>query len=262
MVRFFLLASLAISVGCSSANSSDLGSSGTGGGETASSVTTSSGQGVTVGAATSTGSGGAMTTSADASTSSSAGGSLGGEGGGDATPSCYPACTQAADCAVPNTTLYDANHFACTKGACVWLGCQSDADCTYAGEGYKCGPDPSSPVPKCLASCKAVSDCAQPNDPTKSADNFSCDGGVCHWRGCQTDEECQAAANSTNVVCDASKGFPQCTQTCMQAADCATDSKLYDANNFTCEDGLCRWLGCMSDSECQQGLMMMNAVCR
>jgi hypothetical protein len=48
------------------------------------------------------------------------------------TKTCVPTCHTAADCAVPGEAMYDAGHFACTAGRCVWQGCKSTHECSAA----------------------------------------------------------------------------------------------------------------------------------
>jgi len=46
-----------------------------------------------------------------------------------------------------------------------------------------------------------------------------------------------------------------CLEQCTAPADCVTaGSALYDADNWECDAGACRWLGCASQAECRQGL--------
>ncbi len=51
---------------------------------------------------------------------------------------------------------------------------------------------------------------------------------------------------------DAAPALPVCVPTCVTAADCATGpvGSIVDANNYACDGGQCRWLGCLSTAEC------------
>jgi hypothetical protein len=48
---------------------------------------------------------------------------------------------------------------------------------------------------------------------------------------------------------------------CAVAADCGSSSVLSDEDNYACEAGLCKYLGCISDSERTSALMSPNYVC-
>jgi hypothetical protein len=41
-----------------------------------------------------------------------------------------------------------------------------------------------------------------------------------------------------------------CVERCVAPSDCATSAASVDADNWACEDGACRYLGCLSDAEC------------
>ena len=51
---------------------------------------------------------------------------------------------------------------------------------------------------------------------------------------------------------DAAPPLPVCVPSCSTAADCATGpaGSIIDANNYACDAGVCRWLGCLSTAEC------------
>jgi hypothetical protein len=50
---------------------------------------------------------------------------------------------------------------------------------------------------------------------------------------------------------DAPPALPSCQFTCTAPVDCAQPGALYTPAHYTCDDGTCEWLGCMSDLECQ-----------
>ena len=54
-----------------------------------------------------------------------------------------------------------------------------------------------------------------------------------------------------------------CVPNCQTAADCATGQpgSFLDEDNYTCENGLCRYLGCLDSSECPQIGGSFNFVC-
>lgn len=128
-------------------------------------------------------------------------------------PSCVPACQRASDCVPPGkiSALADASHFACTAGACVWLGCTSTADCTAALHTAKvaCEKPPAGPgagaalAPSCVPTCTTTSDCAVPaqgalGDPS----HYACQAGRCQWLGCKSTAECVQALQSSKYVCE------------------------------------------------------------
>ena len=53
---------------------------------------------------------------------------------------------------------------------------------------------------------------------------------------------------------------PACAQSCQSPSDCFNDgdNPPFDADNWACEESLCRWLGCNDDSECA----FFGGVCR
>jgi len=56
--------------------------------------------------------------------------------------------------------------------------------------------------------------------------------------------------------------FPTCYPTCTTAADCVQGtSTLFDVDNYACDDGTCRWLGCNSTGECTSAFMNPNYAC-
>ncbi|MEO1269633.1 MAG: hypothetical protein AAFX99_16225 [Myxococcota bacterium] len=53
---------------------------------------------------------------------------------------------------------------------------------------------------------------------------------------------------------------PSCREGCAVDLDCAGPTPETDGDNWTCENGACVWLGCLSDSECQE--LVPGRVCR
>src|SRR4051812_40834274 len=100
-------------------------------GATTASAGTSSGEGgagTTGATATSTSTAGqSSSTSTTASTSTSTSASTG-TSGGPAPRYCAKECQTAADCKLDDGA-YDTDNFACTGGACEFLGCKTDAEC-------------------------------------------------------------------------------------------------------------------------------------
>lgn len=125
---------------------------------------------------------------------------------GSPIPVCVPACQRPSDCVAPGNTspLEDANHFACTAGACVWRGCASTAECSSALRTPKvaCEAAPGDPAPTCVPTCTAASDCAVPGQGVLGdASHYTCQGGRCQWLGCKSTTECVQALQSSKYVC-------------------------------------------------------------
>jgi len=55
---------------------------------------------------------------------------------------------------------------------------------------------------------------------------------------------------------------PYCWQVCSTPADCAQQYPPWDEDNYSCEDGICRYDGCNSDAECQGVPGMESYLCR
>jgi hypothetical protein len=112
----------------------------------------------------------------------------------------------------------------------------------------------------CLKKCSAPADCVTPGSTLYDADNWSCSGGACRWKGCNGDGECVALG--AGYVCRDVSGVRNCIKQCSAPSDCATPSAAFDADNYSCEGGLCNYTGCNSDAECRTSLMKSNYVCR
>jgi hypothetical protein len=101
--------------------------------------------------------------------------------------------------------------------------------------------------PYCHQECGGPEDCATPDVPQFEAKNFDCDDGLCSWKGCLSDDDCLE-----DYVC---RGFgdqiPTCTAACGGEGVCGAGhpDPILDSDNYECEDGGCRWLGCHGD-EC------------
>lgn len=207
----------------------------------------------------------------DFETGSSRGGSSvsssGASGAAPAIPYCRQVCSTPDDCADEYPTLGADNH-ACTANRCEYLGCQSTAECTeeYESADYVCAPKKPGLLPDCYKKCNVPNDCATPGDPLKDEDNWACEGNLCQWKGCLSDEECEARA--AGYVCTKPEGigvsgenglvvFPLplagsgCEKKCTTPQDCDPGgAPLYEPDNFACEEGLCRYVGCKSNDEC------------
>jgi hypothetical protein len=106
-------------------------------------------------------------------------------------PECVVACTTSADCGDPTRPPYDEDNYACTDGACEWLGCRTDEECA-ADDGASfpvCRPIGDSAW--CFAACTASEDCAADTPGSNDGDNWACIDGACAYLGCHDDMECE-----------------------------------------------------------------------
>jgi hypothetical protein len=169
---------------------------------------------------------------------------------------CLTQCDLPADCDLYDGqyTAYDAEHYACTDGGCVWLGCNSDQECSELQPDYKCHPMPFTDFKSCVPSCNLASDCSLAAAGTLyDTDNYECTNGACVFTGCNTDTECQETQGATYVCVDPFNiGQRSCYQGCSISSDCGTPDSgpAYDANNYQCDEGLCIYSGCLNDTEC------------
>jgi len=187
----------------------------------------------------------------------------GDDGGGTTTRYCYQSCGQPGDCA-QGWAPWDEDNYDCREGVCVYSGCNSDDECQSVPnmEDYLCRLVAPAEIPLCVKSCSQPGDCAQGWDPWDE-DNYSCDDGVCVYTGCNSDDECQSVPSMEDYLCrpTAAGGADQCQPGCTTAADCDLGSAAYDADNYTCEGGLCVYSGCNSDDECQASSPSLPMVC-
>jgi hypothetical protein len=152
----------------------------------------------------------------------------------------------------------DGQGAAGTTGAGTGSGTTSQgggAGTGTTGTGSDGGSVPA--VPGCQPACSTAADCdlgSAPYDP----DNYTCSDGTCHYQGCNSDPECQSTGN---FVCrDIGVTIPYCVMPCSSPADCSSGQLAYDADNYACPDGHCVYLGCHSDTECQD--VLASYVCR
>ncbi len=170
---------------------------------------------------------------------------------------CRAGCTTAADCVQGGGTLtaYDADNYACESGVCRYTGCRSDTEClAMPGSAQRCVASWGG-VPVCQLGCAAPVDCVQGGGalPAYDADNYACESGACRYLGCRSDDECAAIPSRMGYVCrDPGTGTTVCVPGCASPTDCVSGSGLpaYDADNYACEAGACRYTGCRDDAEC------------
>lgn len=117
----------------------------------------------------------------------------------------------------------------------------------------------------CQYACTTASDCVTVGtNAVYDEDNFKCENGRCIYLGCLSDAECDevygAVTEATGRVYRCNKngayGYPECTPTCSNAADCnlygeGSTQYAYDLDNNKCENGYCVFTGCLSDAECE-----------
>lgn len=208
-------------------------------------------------------------TATDGSTTSDSQASDGSTGAdaGPSMPYCRQTCSVDADCATASAA-YDADNYACESGLCRWKGCNSDAECqsSFASSAYTCKLQLG--IKQCLKKCTAPADCAVAGSAAYDADNYACESGTCRYVGCNGDGEC--ASLGAGYICrkldvpglDPSLNVPTCIKGCTKPADCATASAAYDTDNYACESGACKYIGCNSDSECQSAFMKSSYACK
>lgn len=117
----------------------------------------------------------------------------------------------------------------------------------------------------CQYACTKAADCvAVSSNAIYDEDNYKCENGRCIYLGCLNDAECDevygAVTQATGRVYRCNKngayGYPECTPTCSNAADCnlygeGSTQYAYDLDNNKCENGFCVYTGCLSDAECE-----------
>lgn len=118
--------------------------------------------------------------------------------------SCLPACQVPSDCVPMNNRyrLYDQDHWTCEQGACRLLGCKNNGECGEilygTGGSYVCFQDVG--FSYCRMTCAVPADCTTGSASTlMDADNYSCDGGYCTYRGCNNTQECLEVYSATGV---------------------------------------------------------------
>jgi hypothetical protein len=190
----------------------------------------------------------------------SGGGADGGDGGKAATvpPFCKEACSVPADCSNSGVPWNGVDNYACENGACVYTGCNNEAECLALAADYVCRAYPGNPYAGCVKACSVPEDCSM-GVSGYDADNYSCDNGGCMYRGCNTDEECDETFPGRVCRRD-STGYGSCWETCSTAADCVLTGAAQDEDNFTCSGGLCTYIGCHNDAECNGSSAVF--VCR
>jgi hypothetical protein len=202
--------------------------------------------------------------------STSTGGSTGGStstGGSGGSPArvlktCARACSTTTDCGSGAAWDGPAN-YTCPEGGCIPAGCQGDAECNAARAGTVCRPYPGVSYRTCNVACTGPEQCGDTTGVSQmyGPDNYSCDDGICVWRGCNTDVECQTDLQRPTAICSDVFALPSCVSPCQAPVDCTVPMAppLQDADNFECVEGACSWIGCLNDAECAD---IPGTVCR
>jgi len=144
--------------------------------------------------------------------------------------------------------------FTCTDERCVTdVSCNSDIQCTattpYCANGKcnQCRTDDDCEGDKCIAGhcgpkCKSDTQCALFE---------TCQSGDCVYVGCRSDRECVLQARSATATpaqdprlakCNIEKNIGTCVFPCDIDAQCASTE--------VCLNGVCKYIGCATDSEC------------
>jgi hypothetical protein len=127
-------------------------------------------------------------------------------------------------------------------------------------------PDAAAPqLQNCYQTCDSPADCTLGQvGGIADADNYECDGTRCHYQGCNSTAECELEYSSTAYVCGTVTGspLPACYMSCGSPADCVIGTTpIYQADNFECDAGKCRWTGCNDAQECAETYMDSSYTC-
>ncbi|MFW5920240.1 MAG: hypothetical protein ACOCUS_00270 [Polyangiales bacterium] len=200
------------------------------------------------------------------------GGSSGDGGGGTSYPLCRIGCASASDCGSASAAYDDDNYDCDADGLCRYTGCNDDTECTesFMSSSYACRDVGGQPT--CVQTCTSASDCGSASG-AYDADNYECDAdGRCRYTGCNDDAECAESFMDDRYGCrpvePPDRGLPlptatdNCVLTCDTSEDCVTASAAFDADNYQCDGGVCRYRGCNDDAECADSFMDDRYVCR
>ena len=156
-------------------------------------------------------------------------------------PDCDGLCLWACEssrCVIPTDCQDDNDCFGgkpmCVKGTCV--ECADSADCSF---------DKACRAGSCETPCQSDANC-----PLFEA----CQAGECIHVGCRSDRECTLLpdVNALDLPsgfdprllrCHTENGIGRCLIPCQTDAQCAVTE--------TCSGGLCKYIGCETDSECK-----------
>lgn len=148
---------------------------------------------------------------------------------------------------------------ACTPSSTGTDGADGGAEGEGEGEELE-------PVPYCRSECTTAADCALVGGPPHiDEDNYACVEGACEYLGCLREAECDAlGASPDTFTCYREPGaaIRLCVRQCATVSDCIVEGATgaQDADNYECDDGACRYLGCRNDAECVTSLGA-GAIC-
>ena len=115
----------------------------------------------------------------------------------------------------------------------------ADGSGTSAGATSDTGPPPVEVPPYCHPACGDDAECMAAQ---------ICEDSLCVV-GCRDADSCVGG----NVCVDHGAG-PHCAVACQGPADCDLGAgPAWDADNWACESGGCRYLGCTGDADCGAG---------
>jgi hypothetical protein len=116
-------------------------------------------------------------------------------------------------------------------------------------------------VKACTEGCADASKCVETLQSV-DLDNWTCIDGGCRYTGCLSNAECEADFGVGSLCVPSNRGPAMCVRACQAPADCviAGTPPTRDADNFACTDGLCVYLGCLSNDECTAA-EGMSAIC-
>lgn len=161
-------------------------------------------------------------------------------------PSCEKPCAAVEDCFGTSPTQDGPENWSCDNDTCRWLGCASTDECNADFDEVCTGVLGEGTVPSCNAPCETTEDCTSTLFP--DAFEFECIDGGCEQQISCTEASCDTIFGTDSVCHEGLCVFP-----CETPADCASDNEqdeLRDENNYACTSGLCEYLGCQSDAEC------------
>ena len=148
----------------------------------------------------------------------------------------------------------DAGAASVDSGTAALDGGRRSPDASPIRDGGTLGSDAGPPAPTfayCVLGCVVGADCTTPS-PAFDADNYRCEAGACRYTGCVDDAECASTFASSDYLCrDPGTGVRTCLEGCATSADCGATPGAFDADNYRCEAGTCRYEGCNTDTECE-----------
>lgn len=137
--------------------------------------------------------------------------------------------------------------------ACTPASDGIDGDAGGEGEGEG---EEELPLAYCRSECVTASDCVSDGAPVHiDEDNHACNDGVCEYLGCLSEGECDAVGLTADTfTCYREPGlsFSLCVKECTSVSDCVGGGAAgaEDEDNYACDDGACRYLGCRDHDEC------------